>query len=107
MAGTAADHLHFGVLKNYSSTTKEGLWAPLERYYPQGWNAGKDLDYICAIQHAGNAVKATAYVMNDGVKEYLHTHDVWLCHRKAGTSYQWQQELMSLVSGSQTQWSSI
>jgi hypothetical protein len=102
---SGSDHLHFGVQKSWThSAPSGGLWAPLERYYPQGWHAGQDLDYICTIKNQGNVVKATAYVMNNGSPEYLHSGDVWLCHRKAGTSDVWQQEAMTLVPGSSKEW---
>jgi len=101
---SGSDHLHFGVQKNWSHSTNEGLWAPLERYYQHGWSAGQDLDYICTIKNSGNVVKATAYARDETGVHYLHTHDVWLCHRKYATTDVWQQESMTLVSGSSKEW---
>lgn len=96
-SGGSPAHLHFGIRKS------TGLWAPDERYYPQGWSTGRDLDFVCAVSQSGNVIRATAYAKDDGATVYLQPGDVDLYHRDS-TTEPWQEADMTLVAGSQTRW---
>jgi len=69
--GTSAAHLHFGIC-----ATSTGLkWLRNEVNYRHlsstNWNSGKDLDAYAQVQWNGNIASITAYIRNDGIKEYF------------------------------------
>ncbi len=101
--GEYPPHLHFGVMRQYSPTTHNGQWAPMERYYPQGWNAGKDLDFICRLHYSGSSVHAIAYAHDEFGQENLPEGYVTIYHRLRGDT-DWMADTMSLTAGSETEW---
>lgn len=69
--GTTAAHLHFGIC-----STSGGLkWLRNEVNYrylsSTNWNSGKDLDAYAVVTWSSNTASFTAYIRNDGVKEYF------------------------------------
>jgi len=67
--GGVPAHLHFGICSTGP------VWLRNEVNYrylaSTSWNSGKDLDIYAVVGWNGNAASLTAYIRNDGVKEYF------------------------------------
>lgn len=83
--GGVPAHLHFGIC-----SVSGGLkWLRNEVNYRHlsstNWNSGKHLDAYAQVQWNSNTASITAYIMNDGVKEYFSEVRIYYRTTTSGT----------------------